>query len=69
MNAAARIPGRLSRQTTDAALAGWYLIVVVFLFAPIVLSVVYSFNAGSLGKQTALFTGWTLSWYGAAWRR
>ena len=39
----------------------------MFLFAPIVVSVVYSFNAGSLGKQTALFTGWTLDWYANAW--
>ncbi len=40
---------------------------VVFLFAPIVVSVIYSFNIGTLGKQTSLFTGWTISWYGAAW--
>ena len=59
--------GTVRRRTSDAALAVWYGLVVVFLFAPIVISVVYSFNAGSLGKQTALFTGWTLDWYAAAW--
>jgi ABC-type spermidine/putrescine transport system permease subunit II len=49
------------------ALLVWYLLIVVFLFAPIVTSVVYSFNVGTLGKQTALFTGWTLDWYAEAW--
>lgn len=45
----------------------WYALVVVFLFAPIVVSIVYSFNLGTLGKQTALFTGWTTEWYVNAW--
>jgi len=59
---AARIRG-----TGAIALGVWYALVVVFLFAPIAVSIVYSFNVGTLGKQTALFTGWTLDWYGAAW--
>ncbi len=62
-----RTMGRAQQRATDAALAGWYALVVAFLFAPIVVSIVYSFNVGSLGKQTSLFTGWTLGWYGAAW--
>ena len=57
----------LARGATAVTLAGWYGLVVIFLFAPIVVSVVYSFNVGSLGKQTGLFTGWTLHWYPAAW--
>ncbi|MEJ0011686.1 MAG: ABC transporter permease [Bauldia sp.] len=50
-----------------AALGVWYALVVVFLFAPIAVSIVYSFNLGTLGKQTALFTGWTTEWYANAW--
>jgi len=48
-------------------LGGWYVLVVLFLFAPIATSIVYSFNLGTLGKQTSAFTGWTLAWYAAAW--
>ncbi len=59
---------RAAGGTVAAALAGWYLLVAAFLFAPIVVSVVWSFNAGTLGKQTALFTGWTADWYAAAWK-
>ncbi len=58
---------RVAHRLGDAALAGWYALVVVFLFAPIVTSVIWSFNLGTLGKQTALFTGWTARWYGEAW--
>ncbi|HZY51552.1 MAG TPA: ABC transporter permease [Devosia sp.] len=50
-----------------AALALWYGLVVLFLFAPILTSVVYSFNLGSLGKQTSTFTGWTVQWFADAW--
>ncbi len=45
----------------------WYLAVVIFLFAPIVAGVVYSFNLGVVNKQTATLTGWTWQWYPAAW--
>lgn len=45
----------------------WYGLVVVFLFAPILTSIVYSFNLGSLGKQTSTFTGWTVKWFFDAW--
>lgn len=62
MSARRRMPG------TGALASGiWYGLVVVFLFAPIAVSIVYSFNLGTLGKQTALFTGWTTEWYVAAW--
>src|SRR5881392_2349274 len=43
-------------------LGGWAVLVYVFLFAPIVLLVVFSFNANRYG--TFPFTGWTTSWYG-----
>src|SRR5881398_1863964 len=43
-------------------LGGWAIAVYVFLFAPIVLLVIFSFNANRYG--TFPFTGWTTKWYG-----
>jgi ABC-type spermidine/putrescine transport system permease subunit II len=43
-------------------LGGWAAFVYVFLFAPIVLLVLFSFNANRYG--TFPFTGWTMHWYG-----
>ena len=43
-------------------LGGWAALVYVFLFAPIVLLVLFSFNANQYG--TFPFTGWTTDWYG-----
>jgi len=40
----------------------WAVFIYVFLFAPIVLLVAFSFNANKYG--TFPFTGWTTSWYG-----
>jgi ABC-type spermidine/putrescine transport system permease subunit II len=54
----------------DLATAGlrvWAVGVFVFLFAPIVTAVLYSFNKGVLGKQTAAFTGFTTHWFPDAW--
>jgi len=42
--------------------AGWAVFIYVFLFAPIVLLVAFSFNANKYG--TFPFTGWTTAWYG-----
>jgi spermidine/putrescine transport system permease protein len=39
----------------------WAVFIYVFLFAPIVLLVAFSFNANKYG--TFPFTGWTLDWY------
>src|SRR5881394_1176296 len=50
--------GRLTR----GALSLWAVLIYVFLFAPIVLLVVFSFNANRYG--TFPITGWTTSWYG-----
>lgn len=60
---------RRARRTsaTDAGLALWTVCVFVFLFAPIVTVVLYSFNRGVLGRQTANFTGFTTGWYPTAW--
>jgi ABC-type spermidine/putrescine transport system permease subunit II len=40
----------------------WAVFIYVFLFAPIVLLVAFSFNANKYG--TFPFTGWTTAWYG-----
>jgi spermidine/putrescine transport system permease protein len=47
---------------TRTILGGWAVFIYFFLFAPIVLLVVFSFNANRYG--TFPFTGWTTSWYG-----
>src|SRR5436305_14639682 len=49
--------GRLTR----GALSLWAVLIYVFLFAPIVLLVVFSFNANRYG--TFPITGWTGKWY------
>jgi ABC-type spermidine/putrescine transport system permease subunit II len=43
-------------------LGSWGLFVYVFLFAPILVLVLFSFNANRYG--TFPFTGWTMHWYG-----
>ena len=43
-------------------LGSWAVLIYVFLFAPIVLLVMFSFNANKYG--TFPFTGWTTTWYG-----
>ena len=50
--------GRLFR----GALGMWAVLIYAFLFAPIVLLVVFSFNANRYG--TFPITGWTTKWYG-----
>ena len=45
-----------------ATFGAWAVLVYVFLFAPIVLLVAFSFNANRYG--TFPFTGWTPHWYG-----
>jgi ABC-type spermidine/putrescine transport system permease subunit II len=47
-----------------ALLSGYAVLIYVFLFAPIVLLVLFSFNANRYG--TFPITGWTLKWYGQA---
>ena len=53
---------RPTRASCEALLGAWAVLVYVFLFAPIVLLVLFSFNANKYG--TFPFTGWTLDWYG-----
>jgi len=61
-----RIDSRSSR-LTDAGLTLWFGLAILFLFAPLAVSMIYSFNLGVVGKQTSSFTGWTFEWYPAAW--
>lgn len=51
----------------DLGLRLWALLIYVFLLAPIVTVVVFAFNRGVLGKQSARFTGFTTHWFSAAW--
>jgi spermidine/putrescine transport system permease protein len=53
--------GRLTR----GALTGWAVFVYFFLFAPIILLVLFSFNSNQYG--TLPITGWTTHWYRDAW--
>ena len=43
-------------------LGSWAVVIYVFLFAPILTLVLFSFNANRYG--TFPFTGWTMHWYG-----
>jgi len=43
-------------------LGSWAVVIYIFLFAPILTLVVFSFNANQYG--TFPFTGWTMHWYG-----
>jgi ABC-type spermidine/putrescine transport system permease subunit II len=61
---ARRAAGRL----IDGCLRSWAAAVFVFLFAPIITTVIWAFNQGSLGKQTARFTGFTFGWFPVAWQ-
>jgi ABC-type spermidine/putrescine transport system permease subunit II len=61
-------PASFGQRAGRLVLLVWYLLAVVFLFAPIVTSIVYAFNVGLIGKQSSIFTGWTTSWFLAAWQ-
>jgi ABC-type spermidine/putrescine transport system permease subunit II len=61
---------RLPRRRPDAInvmLYVWSIAVLVFLLAPIVTVVIFAFNQGEGGRQTAQFTHFTTQWFGAAW--
>jgi ABC-type spermidine/putrescine transport system permease subunit II len=63
----AAMTDRQQVRVTRGLLGAWYIAAIVFLFAPLVAAVVYSFNLGMVNKETATLTGWTLQWYPAAW--
>ncbi|WP_210491433.1 ABC transporter permease subunit [Patulibacter sp. SYSU D01012] len=58
---------RLRRRAPDAALGLVTALALVFLFAPVVIAVVYAFNRGVAGKQSGDFTGFTTHWFADAW--
>ena len=53
-----------AERLTGGLLRGYAALVYVFLFAPIVVVVVFSFNAG---RHVAELTGFSLHWYQEAW--
>lgn len=56
-------PERLGR-LFEPALSAWTFLVYAFLFLPIVVVVIFSFNASRL---VAVWTGFSFKWYGTAW--
>ena len=48
----------------DPALRAWTAVVFAFLFLPIVVVIVFSFNGSRLVE---VWTGFSLKWYGTAW--
>jgi spermidine/putrescine transport system permease protein len=63
MPGSARDAEVVARHATLArrSLTAWAVVVYVFLFAPVALLVLFSFNANRYG--TLPITGWTLQWY------
>ncbi len=55
------VEGRLTR----ASLAVWTLLVVLFLWVPLVVIAVYAFNSSNV--QSWPIPGWTLHWFRIAW--
>ncbi len=53
------------KRLVRGALTTWAVFVYFFLFAPIILLVLFSFNANQYG--TLPITGWTTHWYTQAW--
>lgn len=49
----------------NAAFGGWTVLVFLFLYLPIVVLVVYSFNTSRLN---VVWEGFTLDWYGRVWQ-
>jgi len=54
----------LTPSVVDRILAGWTALVIAFLYLPIGVLVLYSFNRSRLN---IVWEGFTLKWYGALW--
>src|SRR6201995_1592128 len=52
------------KRLARGALVAWAVFIYFFLFAPIILLVLFSFNANQYG--TLPITGWTTPWYNQA---
>src|SRR5437773_2662747 len=57
-----RIPSGMA--LVNQLCGGWTLLVFIFLYLPILLLVLYSFNQSDMG---AVWTGFTLDWYDKLW--
>ena len=55
----------MSRRGTRIGLGVWSVLVVAFLWIPILIIMVYAFNGSVL--QTWPIKTWTLHWFHAAW--
>ena len=53
-------------RSTRLALGLWTALVLLFLFVPIAIIVVYAFNSSNI--QSWPIAGWTTHWFGSAWR-
>lgn len=60
--------GRRYGSWSERGLALFTGFVFLFIFAPIVTAILYSFNKGFLGKQSSDFTGFSLNAYKDFWR-
>ena len=56
----------MERKTTRAALLGWTVLVVLFLWTPLAIIAVYAFNSSNI--QVWPIPGWTLHWFRVASR-
>ena len=55
----------MERKTTRSALLCWTILVVLFLWTPLVIIAVYAFNSSNI--QVWPIPGWTLHWFRVAW--
>jgi spermidine/putrescine transport system permease protein len=63
-NAPARFRFPSGMALVNKLCGGWSLLVFIFLYLPILLLVVYSFNQSDIGVE---WTGFTLDWYKKLW--
>jgi putative spermidine/putrescine transport system permease protein len=55
----------MEKRSTRIALVGWTVLVVLFLWVPLALIMIYAFNASNI--QSWPISGFTTKWFGIAW--
>jgi putative spermidine/putrescine transport system permease protein len=55
----------MERRSTRIALIGWTVLVILFLWVPLVLIMVYAFNSSNV--QSWPIPGFTMKWFSVAW--
>ena len=55
----------MERRSTRAALTGWSVLVIVFLWMPLAIIAIYAFNSSNI--QSWPITQWTTHWFSVAW--